>query len=55
MFERVLIAEDHHSVNSWVQQTLTTLGTVEIRQAHYCDDAFKLLQIALDKGAPFDL
>ena len=55
MFERVLIAEDHHSVNSWVQQTLTAIGAVQIRQAHYCDDAFKLLQIALAGGAPFDL
>lgn len=55
MFERVLIAEDHHSVNSWVKQTLTALGTVEIRQAHYCDDAFKLLEIALRESTPFDL
>ncbi|PWG79535.1 response regulator [Pararcticibacter amylolyticus] len=55
MFERVLIAEDHHSVNSWVKQTLKDLGTAEIRQAHYCDDAFRLLQIAIREGTPFDL
>ncbi|WP_345953024.1 response regulator [Mucilaginibacter sp. PAMB04168] len=55
MFERVLIAEDHHSVNSWVQQTLTTLGAIYVRQAHYCDDAFKLLQIAKADGASYDL
>jgi two-component system capsular synthesis response regulator RcsB len=55
MFERVLIAEDHHSVNSWVQQTLTALGVVHIRQAHYCDDALKLIQIGIANGDSYDL
>jgi two-component system capsular synthesis response regulator RcsB len=55
MFERVLIAEDHHSVNSWVKQTLTELGAGHIRQTHYCDDALKLLQSALAEGNPYDL
>lgn len=55
MFERVLIAEDHHSMNSWVKQTLHALQTTEIKQAHYCDDAYNLLKLALSKGNPYDL
>ncbi|MES2112228.1 MAG: response regulator [Bacteroidota bacterium] len=55
MFERVLIAEDHQSVNRWVLQTLEKQGASYIRQAHYCDDALKLLEIAGKEGSPFDL
>src|ERR1700759_1290584 len=55
MFERVLIAEDHQSVNRWVLQTLEKQGAGYIRQAHYCDDALKLLEIAWHEGSPFDL
>jgi len=55
MFERVLIAEDHQSVNRWVLQTLEKQGASYIRQAHYCDDALKLLEIAGNEGSPFDL
>ncbi|MDB5141127.1 MAG: DNA-binding response regulator [Mucilaginibacter sp.] len=55
MFERVLIAEDHQSVNSWLLQTLKKQGANYIRQAHYCDDALKLLEIAGKEGLPFEL
>jgi DNA-binding NarL/FixJ family response regulator len=55
MFERVLIAEDHQSVNRWILQTLEKQGAIYIRQAHYCDDALKLLEIAHHEGFPFDL
>jgi DNA-binding NarL/FixJ family response regulator len=55
MFERVLIAEDHQSVNRWILQTLEQQGAGYIRQAHYCDDALKLLEIARNEGFPFDL
>jgi two-component system capsular synthesis response regulator RcsB len=55
MFDRILIAEDHHCVNTWVLQVLEKQGASHIKQAHYCDDAFNLLKIARNEGRPFDL
>lgn len=55
MFERVLIAEDHSSVNEWVWQLLARRGSDHIKRAHFCDDALNLIKIALAEDRPVDL
>lgn len=55
MFDKVLIAEDHQSVNRWIQGSLKELGCGASEYAYDCDNALKLLQLAHSGGIPFDL
>lgn len=57
MFKKVLIAEDHESVNISVQKTLADL---EIKldptnYVFYCDDALLRIQKALRENQPYEL
>lgn len=55
MFKKVLIAEDHESTNISVRKTLEDLGIADKEFRYYCDDALKLIEIALRQEDPFDL
>lgn len=55
MFKKVLIAEDHESINISVRKTLADLGIAQNEFRGYCDEAFTLQQIALNQEEPFDL
>lgn len=55
MFKRVLIAEDHESVNISVQKTLADLEITNIEYTYYCDDALMQIQKSVNDEQPFDL
>lgn len=57
MFKKVLIAEDHESVNISVQKTLSDLEIVldTTNYVFYCDDALQRIQKALRENKPYDL
>jgi two-component system capsular synthesis response regulator RcsB len=55
MFQNVLIAEDHQSINISVRKTLDDLGITNKIFMSYCDEAYKLTQINIKHGNPFDL
>lgn len=55
MIKKVLIAEDHQSVNLSVQKTLEELGVLDPHYAYYCDDALQKVQVAKQKNDPYDL
>lgn len=57
MFKKVLIAEDHESINISVQRTLSDLGVVDDNRNYvfYCDDAIKRLQKAISEKQPYEL
>jgi DNA-binding NarL/FixJ family response regulator len=55
MFEKVLIVDDHASINNDVFDILSQEGVTHIDKASYCDDAYnKVKKAALDKE-PYDL
>lgn len=55
MIKKILIAEDHESVNLSVQKTLEDLGIVDIDYVYYCDDALIKIQQAKQTGCAYDL
>ncbi|MBP1166645.1 DNA-binding NarL/FixJ family response regulator [Chryseobacterium sp. PvR013] len=55
MFKKVLIAEDHESINISVQKTLEDLNIPNVDYVYYCDDAVGKIQKALREEHPYDL
>ncbi|RXM50688.1 MULTISPECIES: response regulator [unclassified Chryseobacterium] len=55
MFKKVLIAEDHESINISVQKTLEELNIPNVDYVYYCDDAIGKIQKALREEHPYDL
>ncbi|MFN0254441.1 DNA-binding transcriptional response regulator [Pedobacter ureilyticus] len=57
MFQKVLIAEDHETINYSIQKTLEDLGIPNHSKnyAYYCDDAIKRIEKALKEGEPYEL
>lgn len=55
MFQKVLIAEDQHTIHKGLEVTLKELHIPEVHNVHYCDDAFLKLKSCCQSGNPFDL
>ncbi|SDI70909.1 response regulator [Chryseobacterium jejuense] len=55
MFKKVLISEDHESINISVQKTLEDLNIPNVDYVYYCDDAVGKIQKALREEHPYDL
>ncbi|MBV8327189.1 response regulator [Chryseobacterium sp.] len=55
MFKKILIAEDHESINFSVQKTLEELHIPNVDYVYYCDDALAKIQKALREEDPYDL
>lgn len=55
MFKKILIAEDHESINISVQKTLEELNIPTVDYVYYCDDAIAKIQKALREVHPYDL
>ena len=55
MIDKVIIAEDQESANLSVQKTMEEMRIRHIDHVFYCDDALSKIQIAKQKGQPYDL
>ncbi len=55
MFQKVLIAEDQHTIHRGLKATLRELEVLEIQNAQYCDDAMLKLKSSQQLQKPFDL
>ncbi|WP_343533258.1 response regulator [Pedobacter sp.] len=57
MFEKVLIAEDHETINLSLQKTLGDLGIKldTTDYVYYCDHALNRIKKALHEGKPYEL
>ena len=55
MIDKVIIAEDHESSNLSVQKIMEELGITQSDYVFYCDDALSKIQLAKQKGDPYDL
>lgn len=55
MIDKIIIAEDHESANLSVRKTLEELKVRQVDHVFYCDDAVNKIQIARQKGDPYDL
>jgi two-component system, NarL family, captular synthesis response regulator RcsB len=55
MLDKIIIAEDQESANLSVQKTVEELRIDHIDHVFYCDDALNKIQIAKQKGQPYDL
>ena len=55
MFKKILISEDHESINISVQKTLEELNIPNVDYAYYCDDTLTKLQKAIREQNPYDL
>jgi DNA-binding NarL/FixJ family response regulator len=55
MIDKVIIAEDHESANLSVEKTIQELRITQSDYVFYCDDAFTKIQLAKQKGEPYDL
>lgn len=55
MIDKVIIAEDHESSNLSVQKVMEEWRIKQSDYAFYCDDAFAKIQVAKQKGEPYDL
>ena len=55
MIDKVIIAEDQESANLSVQKTMEEMRISHIDHVFYCDDALSKIQIAKQKGQPYDL
>jgi DNA-binding NarL/FixJ family response regulator len=55
MIRKVLIVEDHESVNLSLQKTLSELGIVDVDVAYYCDDALQKIEKNQKSSASYDL
>jgi len=55
MFKKILIAEDHESINISIQKTLEDLNIPKVDYVYYCDDAIGKIRKALREEQPYDL
>lgn len=55
MIDKVIIAEDHESSNLSIVKTIEDLHIRQSDYVFYCDDALSKIQLAIQKGAPYDL
>jgi two-component system capsular synthesis response regulator RcsB len=55
MIDKVIIAEDQESANLSVQRTIEELRIKQMDHVFYCDDALNKIQVAKQKGSPYDL
>ncbi|GAA4163929.1 hypothetical protein GCM10022217_33680 [Chryseobacterium ginsenosidimutans] len=55
MFKKILIAEDHESINLSVQKTLEDLNIPNVDYVYYCDDALAKIQKSIRENEPYDL
>lgn len=55
MFQKVLIAEDQHTIHKGLEVTLKELNIPEVHNVHYCDDAFLKLKSCCHSQNSFDL
>jgi two-component system, NarL family, captular synthesis response regulator RcsB len=55
MIDKVIIAEDHESSNLSVQKVMEDWHIQQSDYAFYCDDALNKIQLAKQKGQPYDL
>lgn len=55
MFKKILIAEDHESINLSVQKTLEDLNIPNVDYVYYCDDALAKIQKSIRENDPYDL
>lgn len=55
MIDKVIIAEDHESANLSVEKTIEDLRIRQSDYVFYCDDALNKIQLAKQKGEPYDL
>ncbi|CAM2793790.1 response regulator [Chryseobacterium flavum] len=55
MFKKILIAEDHESINISIQKTLEDLHIPNVDYVYYCDDAIGKIQKAIREEYPYDL
>ncbi|MFT4024664.1 MAG: response regulator [Flavihumibacter sp.] len=55
MIRKVLIAEDHESMNISLQKTLEELGIALVDYANYCDQALLRIQKAKQRNDSYDL
>jgi two-component system capsular synthesis response regulator RcsB len=55
MFKKILIAEDHESINFSVQKTLEELNIPHVDYVYYCDDALAKIHKADREKEPYDL
>jgi two-component system capsular synthesis response regulator RcsB len=55
MIDKIIIAEDQESANLSVQKTVGELRVNQVDHVFYCDDALSKIQIAKQKGHPYDL
>lgn len=55
MYQKVLIAEDLHSITEGIAQLLGNLNIEALTQVQYCDDAMLKLKKAAKDGEPYEL
>lgn len=55
MIDKVIIAEDHESSNLSVQKIMEEWQINQSDYVFYCDDALTKIQLAKQKGEPYDL
>ena len=55
MINKVIIAEDHESSNLSLQKVMEEWHINQHDYAFYCDDAMNKIQLARQKGEPYDL
>lgn len=55
MIDKVIIAEDHESANFSIEKTIAEFNVQDREYVYYCDEAFNRIQLAIQKGKPYDL
>ncbi|MGJ8594144.1 MAG: response regulator [Aquaticitalea sp.] len=55
MFQKILIAEDQHTIHKGLEATLKELQVNEVHTVQYCDDALLKIKSALHGNAPYDV
>lgn len=55
MFKKILISEDHESINFSVQKTLEDLNIPNVDYVYYCDDALAKIQKSIRENDPYEL
>jgi len=55
MIKKVLIAEDHQSVNISLQRTVAEFGIDQADHVYYCDEALIRIKRGVERNQPYDL
>lgn len=55
MFQKVLIAEDQHTIHKGLEATLKELYITDVQSVQYCDDALLKVKASLQSQNPFEL